>query len=76
MDPNSVTAQLDVELREFLANLGQAGDAEVLAFQKVVSGPPDDFTNRIQSQPDHCLTSSDAESQIGDRTFQQGLFVG
>ena len=57
-------AELQVPLSQLLANLSQAGDAEVFALQQVVSGFANQFGDRGQSQTGHAFASTHGKIQI------------
>ena len=64
-------------LAQLLANLVQARDAKVLTLQQVVARLADQFSHRRDAQPDHALSRSHGQVQIGDRTFiNRDVFIG
>ena len=63
--------------RHLFPNLIEAGNAEILAFQQVVSTASNQFAYRRDSQTDHTLFEHEPESprsETGSR--KQSLFLG
>ena len=75
--PASLAAELQVVQAELFFDLVQAGHAEVLTFQQVITGAADQFADGADAESDHAFTSPHGKVQIGDRTFiNRDVFIG
>src|SRR5262249_33267135 len=71
-----VPAELEPPAGQLLADLVEAGDAEVFALQQVVARLADQFTDERQAEPSHALAGTNGKVEIGNRPLEQGLLIG
>src|SRR5205085_2041637 len=81
----SFVLQLQVQLAELLTDLVERGDAEVLAFQKLIAGAAEQLAEGVDAELGHALAGADRQVEVPDRLDQQrpvfgrerlGLLVG
>ena len=63
-----IATELEIHNLELLADFGQTGHAEILAFQQIVASLTNQFANRIELQSNHAFPRANRKIQVRNWT--------